>query len=191
MTRKALVCCCALVLGFALAACGAKAPGVALAPEGGATVETAVPSTPSTTSTTPTTTAPTATTPSTGPLSKEPVFTIPKGPPPTHLVKIDLIKGKGTVATAHSTVTVNYVGKLYKNGKVFDASWNRKQPFGPFQLGEGAVIQGWDEGLVGMRVGGRRELIIPPGLAYKKAGSPPSIPPNATLVFVVDLLAVS
>jgi len=188
MLRKVLVSVCALALGFVIAACGAKAPGVALAPQGGATVETAVPSTPSTTTTTPTTTTPT---PTSGPLSKEPVFTIPKGPPPTHLVKIDLIKGTGAAAGAHSSVTVNYVGKLYKNGKVFDASWTRHQTFGPFELGVGAVIPGWDKGLVGMRVGGRRELIIPPSLGYGKKGSPPTIPANATLVFVVDLLKVS
>ena len=106
------------------------------------------------------------------------------------LVKTDLVSGTGAAAATGDTITVNYVGALYKGGKVFDASWLRKQTF-PTPLGVGAVIAGWDQGLVGMRVGGRRELIIPPGLAYKAAGSPPAIPGNATLIFVIDLLAVT
>ena len=191
MTRKVLGTIAALALGVGLAACGSKAAGVQLAPQGGATVEAAT-STPTTaTSTTPTTTTPAAKTPTSGPLSKEPVFSIPSGAPPSHLETIDLVKGTGAVAKKGSEVTVNYVGKLYSNGKIFDASWKRHETFGPFELGVGAVIKGWDQGLVGMRVGGRRELIIPPSLAYGKAGSPPTIPANATLVFVVDLLAVS
>jgi FKBP-type peptidyl-prolyl cis-trans isomerase len=141
----------------------------------------------------PTTTTPvhTTPTPTSGPLSKEPVINIPKGPAPRHLVTIDLIKGTGPIAGPHSTVTVNYIGALFKGGKVFDSSWKRHATFGPFQLGVGAVIKGWDQGLVGMRVGGRRMLIIPPSLGYGATGSPPAIPGNATLVFVVDLLAVS
>jgi peptidylprolyl isomerase len=79
---------------------------------------------------------------------------------------------------------------LYNGGKEFDASWKRNQTF-PFTLGQGSVIKGWDQGLVGMKVGGRRELIIPPALAYGAAGSPPTIPGNSTLIFVVDLLAAS
>jgi peptidylprolyl isomerase len=102
----------------------------------------------------------------------------------------DLVKGTGTAAKTGSTVTVNYVGVLYKGGKEFDSSWKRGQPLAPFQLGQGAVIPGWDQGLVGMKVGGRRELIIPPALAYKSA-SQPGIPANSPLVFVVDLLASS
>jgi len=102
----------------------------------------------------------------------------------------DLIKGTGKAATAGSTVTVNYVGVLYKGGKEFDSSWKRQQEF-TTALSSGNVIDGWIKGIPGMKVGGRRELIIPPGLGYGKSGSPPSIPPNATLVFVVDLLAVS
>ncbi|HWD65584.1 MAG TPA: FKBP-type peptidyl-prolyl cis-trans isomerase, partial [Solirubrobacteraceae bacterium] len=73
--------------------------------------------------------------------------------------------------------------------KVFDSSWTRHQTFGPFTLGQGAVIKGWDQGVVGMKVGGRRELIIPSSLAYGKAGSGSTIPPNSALVFVVDLLS--
>lgn len=173
-------------LGLGVAACGSsKAPGVVLAPQGGATAAT----TAATTSSTGTTTT-AATTPKTGPLSKQPVFSVPKGPAPKTLVKKDLITGTGKTAETGDQVVVNYVGKLYSNGKVFDASWKRNQPFGPFQLGQGAVIKGWDEGLVGMKVGGRRELIIPPSLAYGKTGSS-GIPANSTLVFVVDLLSVS
>ena len=116
---------------------------------------------------------------------------VPKGAPPNKLVVKDLITGTGPAAKAGSTITVNYVGVLYKGGKEFDSSWKTGQPFAPFQLGQGRVIPGWDKGLVGMKVGGRRELIIPPSLGYGKTGSPPTIPANATLVFVVDLLAAS
>jgi peptidylprolyl isomerase len=128
-----------------------------------------------------------ATTPTSGPLSKEPKVTPPSGPAPTKLEEKDLIVGSGAEAKDGETVTVNYVGVLYNGGKEFDASWKRKEPF-QFKLGEGQVIKGWDEGVVGMKVGGRRELVIPSELAYGKAGSPPTIPANAPLVFVVDLL---
>ena len=85
-------------------------------------------------------------------------------------------------------MTVNYVGVLYKGGTEFDSSWKRKEPFA-FTLGKGQVIPGWDQAIAGMKVGGRRELIIPAPLAYGAKGAPPKIPPNSTLVFVVDLLA--
>ncbi len=127
------------------------------------------------------------TTPTTGPLSKEPTITVPKGPAPKTLVTKEIVTGTGTEAKAGDAVTVNYVGALYSNGKVFDASWKRKEPF-PFTLGKGQVIPGWDQGVAGMKVGGRRELIIPAELAYGKAGRPPSIPPNSPLIFIVDLL---
>jgi FKBP-type peptidyl-prolyl cis-trans isomerase len=130
---------------------------------------------------------PVAKTPTSGALATEPKVTPPSGPPPTKLEKKDLIVGTGTEAKDGDTVTVNYVGVLYKNGKVFDASWKRKEPF-QFKLGQGQVIKGWDEGVVGMKVGGRRELVIPSELAYGKSGSPPTIPPNEALVFVIDLL---
>jgi peptidylprolyl isomerase len=130
-----------------------------------------------------------ATTPTSGPLSKEPTVTRPTGAPPTTLVKKDLIVGTGPEAKASQSVTVNYVGVLYSTGKVFDASWKRHEPFS-FSLGKGQVITGWDQGVTGMKVGGRRELIIPAPLAYGAKGVPPTIPPNAALVFVVDLLAV-
>ena len=126
-------------------------------------------------------------TPTSGPLATEPTVTVPAGSEPTHLITKDLIVGTGPEAKAGQTVTVNYVGVLYKGGKEFDASWKRKEPFA-FALGKGQVIPGWDQGIVGMKVGGRRMLIIPAPLAYGAKGSPPTIPPNAALVFVVDLL---
>jgi peptidylprolyl isomerase len=136
------------------------------------------------TSTTPTTTAKT---PTSGPLSKEPKVTPPSGSAPSTLEVKDIIKGTGAEAKAGASVTVNYVGVLYKGGKVFDASWKRNEPF-TFTLGKGQVIPGWDQGVAGMKVGGRRELVIPAALAYGAKGSPPTIPANAPLVFVVDLL---
>jgi peptidylprolyl isomerase len=157
-------------LAVGVAACGSsKAPGVQVAPSAGSTGTTA--STP---------TVPSA-------LSKQPVVAVPKGPPPNHVVAKDLITGNGSPVTPAATVTVNYVGVLYKNGKQFDSSWSRGQP-ATFPLA--GLIRGWSEGMVGMRVGGRRELIIPPSLAYGKAGRQ-GIPPNSTLVFVVDLLSVA
>ena len=137
-----------------------------------------------------TSTAASATTPTSGPLSTQPTVTPPSGPPPTTLVKKEIIVGTGPEAKAGNKVTVNYVGVLYKGGKEFDASWKRNEPFS-FVLGKGQVIPGWDEGVVGMKVGGRRELVIPAELAYGAKGSPPTIPPNAALVFVIDMLGVS
>ncbi|MGH2873525.1 MAG: FKBP-type peptidyl-prolyl cis-trans isomerase [Solirubrobacteraceae bacterium] len=183
----------ALAVALIATGCGSssRAPGVQLAPSGGATAGT-VTTAPSSSSSATTTASSTATvpTPTSGPLSTEPKITVPAGSPPTKLVTKDLIKGTGAVAKAGSTVTVNYVGALYKGGKVFDASWNRKQTF-TTPLSAGAVIPGWVNGIPGMKVGGRRELIIPPALGYKAAGSPPTIPGNATLIFIIDLLKVS
>ena len=150
------------------------------------TLATSTSSTP-TTSTSPATA--TVKTPASGPLSKEPTVTPPSGPAPTKLVTKELIVGTGPEAKAGDSVTVNYVGVLYKGGKVFDASWKRNETF-PFVLGKSQVIPGWEQGIVGMKVGGRRELIIPSNLAYGTKGSPPTIPPNSALIFVVDLLAV-
>jgi peptidylprolyl isomerase len=130
-----------------------------------------------------------AKTPTSGPLSKEPTVTPPSGAAPTVLIKKDLIVGTGPEAKPGQNVTVNYVGVLYKGGKEFDASWKRNEPF-TFALGKGAVIAGWDQGIAGMKVGGRRELIIPASLAYGSRGAGASIPPNSALVFVVDLLGV-
>jgi peptidylprolyl isomerase len=131
----------------------------------------------------------TATTPTTGILAHKPKVIVPPGPPPTTLQKKDLLVGTGAEAKAGDPVTVNYVGALYKGGTEFDSSWKRNEPF-KFVLGKHQVISGWDEGIAGMKVGGRRELIIPASLAYGAKGSPPTIPPNSTLIFVVDLLGV-
>jgi peptidylprolyl isomerase len=119
----------------------------------------------------------------------KPKVKVPAGKPPKKLVIKDLIPGTGQAAKAGDAITVNYIGVDYANGKPFDNSYDRGQPF-PFQLGGGQVIPGWDQGLVGMKVGGRRELVIPPGLAYGPQGQPPVIKPNETLVFVVDLLKI-
>lgn len=120
----------------------------------------------------------------------KPKVEVPKGAPPKQLVVKDLDPGSGDEAKAGDEVTVQYVGVNYESGKQFDASWDRGEPF-TFTLGAGEVIQGWDQGVEGMKVGGRRELIIPPSLGYGAAGAPPTIPPNETLVFVIDLLEVN
>ena len=118
-----------------------------------------------------------------------PKVTVPNGAPPKSTTTKDLEEGTGVAAKAGDVVSVNYVGVNYKTGKEFDASWARGEPF-TFTLGGGEVISGWDEGIEGMKVGGRRELIIPPNHAYGSTGAPPAIPPNETLVFVVDLEAI-
>ena len=122
-------------------------------------------------------------------LTEKPEIEVPEGEPPTELETEDIVVGDGPEAKTGDTVSMQYVGVNYSNGKEFDASWDRGEPF-TFQLGSGQVIPGWDEGIPGMKVGGRRELIIPPDLAYGEAGSPPSIGPNETLIFVVDLTDV-
>jgi peptidylprolyl isomerase len=118
----------------------------------------------------------------------KPKVTVPSGPAPKKLVSKELIQGSGAEAKAGDEVTVQYVGVGYESKEQFDASWDRGEPFS-FRLGAGEVIPGWDKGVEGMKVGGRRELVIPPGLAYGPAGAPPAIGPNETLIFVVDLLA--
>ena len=138
---------------------------------------------------TPTATTPTATTAApTGPLAHKPTIARGVGAPLKKLVIHDLIVGKGPAAKAGQTLTMQYVGVLFKNGKQFDASWDRGQPFS-FTLGQGSVIPGWDRGIVGMHVGGRRQLIIPASLAYGASGQPPTIPPNSALIFDVDLIS--
>jgi peptidylprolyl isomerase len=121
--------------------------------------------------------------------SKKPKVTVPEGEPPAGLEIKDLKVGEGQTAKSGDNVTVHYVGVAYSTGKQFDASWDRGEPF-PFTLGAGQVIPGWDQGVAGMKVGGRRELTIPPDLAYGETGAPPDIGPNETLIFVVDLLKI-
>jgi peptidylprolyl isomerase len=179
----------ALALGVSACGGSSKAPGVALAPSAGLTADTSTAA--SASSSSGSSTAASATTPKPpSPLSKKPVVNVPSGAAPKGLVTKDLIAGTGAAAKSGSTVTVNYVGVLYKGGKEFDASWNRKQTF-TTPLSTSSVIPGWVQGIPGMKVGGRRELIIPPALGYGAAGSGSAIPPNSTLVFVVDLLGVN
>lgn len=123
-------------------------------------------------------------------LSKKPKVTVPSGAAPKELEKKDLVEGTGAEAKAGDEVTVQYVGVGYDSGKEFDASWDRGEPF-TFTLGASQVISGWDQGVAGMKVDGRRELTIPANLAYGPSGSPPVIGPNETLIFVIDLLAVN
>jgi peptidylprolyl isomerase len=110
-------------------------------------------------------------------------------PPPADLVVDDITAGDGPEAVAGRTVAVHYVGVAHSTGEEFDSSWNRGAPF-RFPLGAGRVIGGWDRGVAGMRVGGRRKLVIPPHLGYGDRGAGGVIKPGETLVFVVDLLAV-
>jgi len=186
-TRTTLITTLLALAGLGLAGCGSStAPGIQAAPSAGATQAAITP----TTATSTTATTPTATTPKPpSPLSKKPVVTVPKTPAPAKLVIKDLVKGTGPAAKVGQTVTVNYVGVLYKTGKEFDSSWKTGQPTS-FPLSNGGLIAGWVQGIPGMKVGGRRELIIPANLAYGAQGRG-TIPPNAPLVFVVDLLSVS
>ncbi len=174
MPKASLTTGLAALCALALAACGSsKAPGVQTAPSAGST-QAAVATTPK---------IPAA-------ISTKPNVTPPSDCNPKGLIKKDLITGTGQAAQPGQTVTVNYVGILCKGGKQFDSSWQRHQPF-TIALSPGSVIPGWVQGIPGMKVGGRRELIIPSSLAYGKTGSGSTIPPNATLVFVVDLISVS
>lgn len=122
-------------------------------------------------------------------LTTKPTITIPDGDAPTEVKTEDLVVGTGEEAVAGKPVTVQYVGSSWSTGKEFDASWDRGQPF-TFTLGGGQVIQGWDEGVAGMKVGGRRVITIPPDKGYGAAGAGADIGPNETLVFVVDLVEV-
>jgi peptidylprolyl isomerase len=121
--------------------------------------------------------------------SVKPVIPKPSGSPPRKLQVEDIVKGKGRPARNGDTVAMNYVGMAFSTGEESGSSWEGAA-LPPFQLGSGNVIQGWDKGIVGMRVGGRRKLVIPPALAYGTQGQGP-IGPNETLIFVVDLTAIS
>ncbi len=120
---------------------------------------------------------------------ERPEIAKPDGDIPFDLGIDDLVEGSGDEAVAGTTVTVHYVGVAFRTGEEFDASWNRGEPF-RFKLGKGQVIPGWDQGVAGMKVGGRRRLTIPSALAYGARGAVGAIQPHEPLVFVVDLLAV-
>jgi peptidylprolyl isomerase len=124
-----------------------------------------------------------------GTFGTAPTVTVPSGTPPTGLLSADLITGTGAAAQPGDTVTVQYVLATYSTGKVVQSSWT-SQPFS-FTLGEGQVIPGWDKGVVGMKAGGRRELIIPPVDGYGAQSPGPGIGANDTLVFVIDVLKIT
>ncbi|KIC69500.1 FKBP-type peptidyl-prolyl cis-trans isomerase [Kocuria rhizophila] len=119
----------------------------------------------------------------------KPEVDFPQDPVPTELRIVDEIQGTGKEATPGATVSCHYVGVTYSGGEEFDASWNRGEPL-DFTVGIGQVIQGWDQGLLGMKVGGRRRLEIPSEMAYGKRGAGAQIGPDEALIFVVDLLDV-
>ncbi|MDO4254747.1 MAG: FKBP-type peptidyl-prolyl cis-trans isomerase [Kocuria sp.] len=119
----------------------------------------------------------------------KPEVDFPEGDTPTELKIIDLINGKGPEAQPGQQVSCHYVGVTFSGGEEFDSSWNRNQPL-DFTVGVGQVIQGWDQGLLGMRVGGRRRLEIPAAMAYGKRGAGDVIGPDESLIFIVDLLDV-
>jgi peptidylprolyl isomerase len=120
---------------------------------------------------------------------EKPAVEVPEGDPPTELGIEDLEPGDGPAAKAGDQISVNYVGVLYADCTEFDNSFDRGEPF-QFALGEGGVIPGWDQGVEGMKVGGRRQLTIPSDLAYGPEGQPPDIPPDSALVFVIDLVSI-
>ena len=122
-------------------------------------------------------------------MSEKPEVDFYDGPPPADLEITDLIVGDGPEAVAGQNVSVHYVGVAHSTGEEFDASYNRGAPL-DFRLGVGQVISGWDQGVEGMKVGGRRRLVIPPHLGYGDRGAGGVIKPGETLIFVVDLLAV-
>jgi peptidylprolyl isomerase len=118
----------------------------------------------------------------------KPEIDFPGGEPPSELEVSDVWEGTGREAKPGDMVQVHYVGVAYSTGEEFDASWNRGDPL-EFRLGVGQVIAGWDQGVQGMKVGGRRQLVIPPDLAYGDRGAGPAIAPGETLIFVCDLVS--
>jgi peptidylprolyl isomerase len=122
--------------------------------------------------------------------NEKPQVDVPPDQPPSYQLELDDIEvGDGDEAVGGRVVEVHYVGVSWQNGKQFDASWDRGDTF-KFTLGKGQVIPGWDQGVAGMKVGGRRRITIPPDLAYGQRGAPPVIAPGETLVFVVALINV-
>jgi FKBP-type peptidyl-prolyl cis-trans isomerase len=197
--RKTLsILCIAAVAGAAVAGCGSSssnnastAAGVVLAPSGGATSAAATPATSATTSATTSSSTSSSNVKLPTAFNTEPTIKSPGGTPPTKLVTKNLITGTGPAVTSPSqTVTIAYVGALYSNGKVFDSSWKDVPSTHTISQPASGFVPGFEQGLLGMKVGGRRELIIPASLAYgnKKQGS---IPPNSALIFIVDLHSVS
>jgi peptidylprolyl isomerase len=120
---------------------------------------------------------------------QKPEIDFPEGPVPEELKIIDLVEGDGREVTPGDTVSAHYVGVAWSTGEEFDASWNRGAPL-DFRVGVGQVIQGWDQGLLGMKLGGRRRLEIPSELAYGSRGAGTAIGPNEALIFVVDLVGI-
>ena len=177
-----------VVVGLLVAACGSSTPSAGTSTTSGSPTASGSPTSGSTA--TPSGLSPANPPAVAGPtdLKKEPLIGPGNPPLPTSLETKDLVVGTGKPAVASSTVTVNYVGADYTTGKVFDDSpWKSGQPV-PFPLNR--VVPGFAQGIVGMKVGGRREIVIPPALGYGTTGSPPAVAPNETLVFVVDLVAV-
>jgi peptidylprolyl isomerase len=165
--------------GLGLAACGSSSAS--------STTTTQAPaSTPTTAPTIGTIADPSAP----GTIGQEPTISVPPGSPPTQLETKDLIVGTGPAVKAGDKATVQYVGVAYSSKQIFDSSWSRGQPF-QFALGAGTVIPGWDIGVVGMQVGGRREIIIPPNLAYGAQSPGSGIAANDTLIFIVDLVKIN
>lgn len=124
-----------------------------------------------------------------GVMAEKPEVEFPEGPPPSDLETTDLTVGTGAEAKPGSQVSVHYVGVAHSTGEEFDASYNRGAPL-DFPLGRGRVIAGWDQGVAGMKIGGRRRLVIPPHLAYGDRGAGGAIGPGETLIFIVDLVDV-
>jgi peptidylprolyl isomerase len=189
MRRLILLCLAAVAL--VAAGCGSDdSTTTAAIPSSDSSASTSTPSETTTAEGSGTVATQTTTTTQDPSLAQKPEITVPKGKAPGNLEVKDLVVGTGAEAKDGDTLTMDYVGVLYKNAKQFDASWDRGQPF-TFQLGGGQVIAGWDQGIKGMKVGGRRELIIPASMGYGTEGRPPTIPPNAALIFVVDLKDVT
>jgi FKBP-type peptidyl-prolyl cis-trans isomerase len=195
--RKTLsILCIAVAAAGVVAGCGSSsksastAQGVVLAPSGGATSAAAT-STSTTTSATSSASTSSSSVKLPTAFNTEPTIKSPGGTPPTKLVVKNLITGTGPTLTKPSqTITIAYVGALYSNGKVFDSSWKDVPSTHTISQPASGFVPGFEQGLLGMKVGGRRELIIPPNLAYgkKKQGS---IPANSTLIFIVDLHSIS
>ena len=203
MRKTLTILCLAAATGGVVAACGSSsgskattAAGVTLAPSGGATAAETTPA--SSTTSASTTSSSTSTSTSSANSTKlptafntEPTIKSPGGTPPSKLVVKNLIPGTGTKVTSPTqTVTIAYVGALYSNSKVFDSSWKDEPSTHTISGPASEFVPGFQQGLLGMKVGGRRELIIPPSLAYGKKAQK-GIPANSTLIFVIDLHSVS